>query len=334
MKVAIIGAGLIGNKRAQALPKGIKVGMVCDLNQQLGKELANNCKCKFEKDWEKVIKDKEIGSVIISTTNNFLTPIGVWAIKNGKHVLLEKPGARNPEEFEKLIEAHKKNPVVVRIGYNHRHHAALKKAKEIAESEKYGKIMFIRARYGHGARLGYGKEWRFNPKISGGGELLDQGCHLIDLANFYLGEMEVAIGFTEKMFWSKKLEDNSFFILRNKKGQIAHFTASCTEWKNIFVFEIMLEKAKIQINGLGRSYGKETITLYEMKPEMGPPDIIEIDNFPEEDTSWKLENQEFFEAIRNNDYSDRKLLEGLYAIRKVFEIYKFSSRYANNKIKK
>ncbi len=328
MQIAVIGAGLIGKKRIEALPKNIKVKTVCDVNENLGKCLAESCCACHETNYKKVMRNKEIEAVIIATTNNCLASIGVEAIKNGKHVLLEKPGARNPKEFLKLIEAQKNKPIVVRIGYNHRYHLAIAKAKEIVDSKKYGKIMFIRAKYGHGARLGYENEWRFEPKIAGGGELLDQGCHLIDLANFYIGELETAIGFSEKMFWSKKLEDNAFFLLKNKKGQIAHFSASCTEWKNIFVFEIMLEKAKIQINGLGRSYGKETITLYKMKPEMGPPDIEEID-FSEEDVSWKLENQEFFNAIKNKNYSNKKLMEGYYAISKVFDVYKFSKKYSN-----
>ncbi len=329
INIAIIGAGLIGRKRAGALPKEIKIKTVCDLNEDIGRKLAEDFGAKYEKDFNKAISDSEIQAVIVATTNNFLTPIGVAAIKEGKHVLLEKPGAKNPAEFLQLIEAQKINPVVVRIGYNHRYHLALAKAKEIVDSKEYGEVMFIRAKYGHGARLGYGEEWRFEPEIAGGGELLDQGCHLIDLANMYLGEMETAIGFSEKMFWSKKLEDNAFFTLRNQKGQIAHLSASCTEWKNIFVFEIMLERAKIQINGIGRSYGKETITLYKMKPEMGPPEVSEID-FPEEDVSWSLENAEFFEAIVKKDFSDKKLREGYYAIKKVFDIYDFSNRYSKN----
>ncbi|OGI95624.1 hypothetical protein A2917_03685 [Candidatus Nomurabacteria bacterium RIFCSPLOWO2_01_FULL_42_17] len=325
MNIAIIGAGFIGKKRATSLPENIRLKIVCDINKQIGKSFATEYDCNFEKDWKKIVSNKTIDAIIISTTNNFLVPIALEAIKNKKHVFLEKPGACNPKEFEKLIVEQKKNKVVVRIGYNHRYHPAIMRAKEIIDSKNYGKVMFIRARYGHGARLGYGNEWRFNPKFTGGGELLDQGCHLIDLANYYLGEMQISIGFVEKMFWSKKLEDNSFFILRNKKGQIAHFSASCTEWKNIFVFEIMLEKAKIQINGLGKSYGKETITFYKMKPEMGPPDIEEID-FPLEDVSWGLENQEFFDAIRKKDFSNKKLQEGYYVIKKVFDIYKFSSK--------
>ena len=325
MNIAIIGAGLIGKKRAMSLPPNITLELFCDTNSKVGKAAASQFNCDFEENWRKVVRNKNIDGIIIATTNNFLVPIAIGAMKNKKHVLLEKPGARNSKEFEKLLSEQKKNKVVVRIGYNHRYHPAIMKAKEIIDSKKYGRVMFIRARYGHGARLGYGNEWRFDRTISGGGELLDQGCHLIDLVNYYIGEMKTAIGFTEKMFWSDKLEDNAFFILKNKKGQIAHLSASCTEWKNIFVFEIMLEKAKIQINGFGKSYGKETITLYTMKPEMGPPDVEEID-FPEEDISWRLENEEFFSAIKNKDYSDKKLKEGYYTIKKVFDIYKFSSK--------
>src|SRR4030042_3437560 len=303
MNIAIIGAGLIGRKRAAALPKNIHLKTICDIDKKAGESFSAEYSCNFEKDRKKVVRDKDVEAIIIATTNNFLVPIALEAMKNKKHVLLEKPGARNPEEFTKLLAAQKKNKVVMRIGYNHRWHSAIMKAKKIVDSKKFGRLMFIRARYGHGAGLGNGNKWGFDPKSAGGGELLDQGCHLIDLVNYYAGEMKTAIGFTEKMFWSKKLEDNSFFILRNKKGQIAHLSASCTEWKNIFVFEIMLEKAKIQINGIGRSYGKETITLYKLKPEMGPPDVEEFD-FPEEDNSWKLENEEFFSAIRKKDYSD------------------------------
>lgn len=326
MNIAIIGAGLIGKKRARTLPENIILKLFCDINSLAGKKAADEFNCDFEKNWENVVNNKDIDAIIIATTNNSLVPIAIEAIKNGKHVLIEKPGAINPQEFKQLILAQKKSKTVVRIGYNHRYFESILKAKEIVLSKKYGKIMFIRARYGHGARLGYGKEWRFNQKLSGGGELLDQGCHLIDLTNYFIGEMDYAIGFTEKMFWSKKLEDNAFFILRNKLGQIAHLSASCTEWKNIFVFEIMLEKAKIQINGIGRSYGAETITLYKMKPEMGPPDVEEI-IFPLEDNSWKIENAEFFKAIRKRDSSNKKLKEGYYAIKTVFKIYKFSTKY-------
>lgn len=171
MKIGIIGAGLIGRKRAMNLPKGVSLKVVCDVNEGKGEEFAKEFNCQYEKDWEKVMKDKEVGAVLVAVTHNWLMPMGVEAIKAGKHVFLEKPGAKNLVEFDKLIEAYKKRPTVVMLGYNHRYHPSFQKAKKIIDLGKYGEVMFIRAKYGHGARLGYEKEWRFDKKISGGGRI-------------------------------------------------------------------------------------------------------------------------------------------------------------------
>lgn len=324
MKVGIIGAGLIGTKRARSLPKGVRVGMVCDLNLDRAKELAGECNAGFTTDWMNVVTDSAIKAIFIATTNNMLTPIAKAAIENGKHVLIEKPGARSVAELDELIAAHKNNKVVVMFGYNHRYHPSVIKIKEIIESKKYGRVMFIRARYGHGARLGYEKEWRFDPNISGGGELLDQGPHLIDLVNYLVGPMNVASGVTANLYWKAKLEDSAFFILKNDKNQIAQLSVTCVEWKNIFVFEVMLERAKLQISGLGRSYGPEVLITYEMKPEMGPPIVIESDLSEVDDLSWSRENNVFFERIRANNYDDTALLDARYCLLTIEKIYEMN----------
>lgn len=323
MNIAIIGAGLIGRKRVRALPKDARLYNICDVDQARGKQFAQDFNCLYERNWKKVIADSRIQALIISTTNNWLAPIATAAIDSGKHVLIEKPGATGISELKTVITAHKKNPVVAMIGYNHRYHPALLKAKDIVESKKFGDVLFIRARYGHGGRLGYEKEWRFQKNISGGGELMDQGSHLIDLVNYFCGKMENVAGFTEKLFWQSDLEDSAFFVLKNKKGQVAHLSASCVEWKNIFSFEIMLKTAKIQIDGLGKSYGREKLILYKMKLEMGLPETQEF-VFPEEDLSWNKENEIFFDRIKSQDFSDKSLREGLYVLETIEKLYKLN----------
>lgn len=320
IKIATIGAGLIGRKRALALPKGVKLSIICDVDDKRGKEFAKDFDCRYEPDWKKVVAGSEIQAVIISTTNNWLAPIAAAAIKKGKHVLAEKPGAISESQLKTVLEEHKKKPVVVVYGYNHRYHPGLLKAKSIIDSKKYGEVLFIRARYGHGGRLGYEKEWRFKKKISGGGELIDQGSHLIDLVNYFCGRMDTVTGFTEKLFWQSDLEDSTFFILKNKKNQIAHLSASCVEWKNIFSFEIMLKSAKIQIDGLGRSYGREKMVLYKMRPEMGPPDAQEF-VLPDVDLSWNMENKIFFEKIKMKDYSATSINDAMYVLETIEKIY-------------
>ncbi len=321
INVAIIGAGLIGRKRALALPKNVNISVICDVDEKRGKEFAKDFNCRYEPDWKRIVAGSEIQAVIISTTNNWLAPITAGAVRTGKHVLAEKPGAISASELKTVLAAHEKKPAVVMYGYNHRYHPGLLKAKSIIDSKKYGEVLFIRARYGHGGRLGYEKEWRFQKKISGGGELIDQGSHLIDLVNYFCGGMDTVNGFTEKLFWKSDLEDSAFFILKNKKGQIAHLSATCVEWKNIFSFEIMLKTAKIQIDGLGRSYGREKMILYKMKPEMGPPDMEEF-VFPDEDLSWNMENKIFFEKIKNKDYSSASINDAIYVLETIGEIYR------------
>lgn len=320
MNVAIIGAGLIGRKRANALPKGVKLTTVCDIDQKRAQAFARDFKVVIETDWRKVVKNPKIDALIVSTINKSLSPIATEAILEGKHVLIEKPGARNLKELKKIAKAFKKRKTVVMFGYNHRYHPSIVMSKKIVDSKKYGKILFVRAKYGHGGRLGYEKEWRFNDDLAGGGELLDQGTHLIDLVNYLCGGMTKVIGLTGRLFWKSKLEDSVFFILSNTKGQIAQLSATCVEWKNIFCFEVMLQTAKIQIDGLGRSYGREKLTLYKMKPEMGPPEVQEF-LFDEKDISWQNETKFFFYRIRKKIYSNKAIEDVMYVLSIVEKLY-------------
>ncbi len=322
LKIGIIGCGLIGGKRARALA-GQELIMVCDTNLDLAQKLANEYGCKYSTDFHEVVKS-DVDIVIISTSNNMLIPVALEAVNAGKHVLIEKPGARNPVEMKQLVDAVRGTDIKIKVGFNHRYHPAIIKAKEIIDTGAYGDIMFIRARYGHGGRIGYDKEWRAKKAVSGGGELLDQGCHLINLGNMFLGDFSKAIGFTQKYFWDMEVEDNGFALLKTPQGQVMQMHASWTDWKNIFSFEIMCRNAKLEISGLGRSYGVETLTVYKMKPEMGPPDK-EVFTFDGDDKSWELEFADFLDAIRTN----RKLpdLDNAYSVMKtIYEIYTWDEK--------
>ncbi len=325
LKVAIVGAGLIGRKRALALPSDVTLKTICDVNKELAKRFSDEFDCEFTTNFDEVLKDKNIDAVIIATPNGFLAPLSEKAIAARKHVLVEKPGALNPLEMKKILDAHRKNPLVVMYGYNHRYHPALAKAKEIVDTGGFGEVLFIRAKYGHGGRLGYEKEWRFKKELSGGGELTDQGPHLIDLVNFYIGQMPRIKSTTTTFFWNTDLEDTAFMILENDKNQAALLSVSCVEWKNLFSFEIMLKTAKLQIDGLGGSYGKEKLTIYKMKQEMGPP-IVEEQSFEETDQSWSKENQVFFDRIKKGDTSNQGILDAKYVLETISEIYKQNER--------
>ena len=183
--------------------------------------------------------------------------------------------------------------------------------------------MFIRGRYGHGGRIGYEKEWRANPDLSGGGELIDQGAHLIDLTRWFLGDISDAQGLACNFFWDMKVEDNGFMTLKTSENKVAFLHASCTEWKNLFSFEIYGKLGKLDLSGLGGSYGLEKITLYKMLPEMGPPKTISWE-YPMNDNSWELEINDFFENIRLNKDPTISLADAQAVLLTIESIYKSS----------
>jgi predicted dehydrogenase len=298
MKWGIIGAGLIGGKRAAALLSlGEEVVAVADVNEARAAELAGKYHASAQADWKKVTRDSEIDAVVVATTHDFLSQITVDALQHGKNVLVEKPAGRNLEEVAAVVEAEKKRGKIVCVGFNHRFHPAMLEAKKICESGKYGKFLYMRGRYGHGGRLGYEKEWRFVPEVSGGGQLIDQGSHLIDLTRFITGdEFSLAYSNLKNYYWKAPAEDTGTLVLETKNGATSLLQTSCVQWKNLFSLEIFLERAQISVDGLGRSYGTETLTLYKMKPEMGPPDV-EVMKFEGEDVSWRNEISDFLGKI-------------------------------------
>lgn len=323
MNIAIIGAGLIGKKRVQALKKikGIRVAGVCDVNIQAAQELALEYGARIFTSWKEVVRDSAIDAVVIATSHNWLAPIAFAAVKNRKHVLIEKPGATKSKDLVAILREAKKNKVFVWVGFNHRFHPAALKIKELLKKKVIGDVMYIRAVYGHGGRKGYDKEWRANPKLSGGGELLDQGSHLIDLTHYFLHEpLELKHAELKTYFWSMPVEDNSFLVFESKKGTVAFFHASWTQWKNKFLYEVFGTKGAFVWNGLGGSYGSETLTLYLRPPQGGAPKE-KIWIFDGLDESFYRETKEFVTHTRakRREYSsiedaieDLKMVEAIY----------------------
>jgi predicted dehydrogenase len=294
MRLAIVGCGRIGTKRAAAA-KGHEIVMVCDTDPARREGLAAATSARAVADWREAIA-ADIDAAIIATPHHTLAEIALAAVETGRHVLIEKPGARRAQELRPVVEAAWRRGVVVKVGFNHRFHPAIAQAKALVAAGEIGPIMFIRGRYGHGGRLGYEKEWRFDPQISGGGELIDQGSHLIDLARWFLGDLRVAFGFAPKYFWPGRVDDNCFLALTSVAGQMAWLHASWTEWKNQFSLEIMGRTGKLTVDGLGGSYGVERLIHHRMPPEMGVPETDQWD-YPLPDRSFSDEFENFVAAI-------------------------------------
>jgi predicted dehydrogenase len=320
IRFALVGCGGVGRKRAAALP-GAALLYACDLEASRAADLARMVPgCHAVTDYAVALNDPAVGAVVVSTLNAALAPVSLAAVRAGKHVLVEKPGALHADQLREVQAVARSSGAKVRVGYNHRFHPALQKARELVDAGAVGPMMFVRGRYGHGGRKGYDREWRANPTLSGGGELIDQGVHLIDLAGWFLGEFTTVEGHCATCFWDMPVDDNAFISLRTDAGQTAWLHASCTEWKNLFSLEIYGRNGKIAIDGLGGSYGPERLVFYKMLPQMGPPETTAWD-FPPADASWALEVNAFIEDIRLGREPSPGLQAGIRTLEIVEQIY-------------
>ena len=313
--VGIVGCGLIGRKRAAALT-GARLLACADADPQRAEGLARSQPgARAVAAWQDVVRDPAVDVVLVATSNDALAEVSVAALEAGKHVFVEKPGGRTVVELDRIAAAARAAGRLVRVGFNHRYHPAFEAARTIVDAGTLGPLMFVRARYGHGGRIGYDREWRADPSLSGGGELIDQGVHLIDLSRWFLGDFQAIDGAAHTYFWDMAVDDNAFLRLTTPGGQVAFLHVSCTEWKNLFSFEIYGRHGKLHIEGLGGSYGIERLAHYQMRPEMGPPDTT-IHEYPRGDRSWELEFVEFLEDIR----LQRMPAAGLDAARAALEV--------------
>jgi predicted dehydrogenase len=329
MKTVIIGCGLIGRKRALALSNEDKLIACCDNNIEVSKKFSDDFHCQGFTDYKKMLSEIDCEVVVVAVVNKFAMEIIIEALKIGRHVIAEKPLGRNAEEARNIVMSDElrvncddiTHKIILKTGFNHRFHPAVWKAKQMINDGKIGKVFNIRARYGHGGRAGMEKEWRASKELCGGGELLDQGVHVIDLIRWFGGDIKEVYGRVETKFWEMEVEDNAMAILKTDNNITASFHVSWTNWKNIFSFEIYGTEGYLKIEGLGGSYGAETLEFGKRKKEGGRPEI-EIFEFDSEDISWKEEWKEFKSAITEKREAIGNGIDGLRANEVIEAIYR------------
>jgi predicted dehydrogenase len=297
--VAIVGCGLIGRKRAEALEADDElVGCHDAVPAAAARFAAERATDALGLD---ALLAREPDVVVVATTHDALAALSIAALEAGAHVLVEKPAAIGSEQVAAVAAAAERAGRRVKVGFNHRFHPGLMRAVSEARSGAHGEILSVRARYGHGGRLGYEREWRADPARSGGGELIDQGMHLLDLSHWLLGPLPLHAALLRTAFWDTPVEDNAVVLLgQPRSGPFAALHVSWTEWKNLFSLEIACRTAKLQVDGLVRSYGAQRLTRYLMRPELGPPDVEVVDH-PAEDGSWAAEWRHFKTALAGAD---------------------------------
>jgi predicted dehydrogenase len=329
LRVAIVGCGLIGEKRAAALQSSDDVVGATDVIFERADALVQRYGGRACTSIEELIAlDPDV--VIVATTHDQLTPMAELALRAGSHVLVEKPAGLGTAQIQRLMRAAEDAGTIVKVGFNHRFHPAISQLADEVHSGRHGELMHLRARYGHGGRIGYDREWRADPARSGGGELIDQGMHLLDLTHWIAGALPLRCALLRTHFWDTEVEDNAALILGVKDERSAPWAmlhVTWTEWKNTFSIEVYCRTAKLQVDGLVGSYGTQRLRIYRMRPELGPPGLEER-TYADEDVSWVAEWENLVQAIAFGGDVLGSLADAYYAWARVQDAYADSPVYA------
>lgn len=326
IKIGIAGFGKIGKIRADEIAKNNNAELIAVYD--IKKPAILNDNIKFCDSYEKLLAE-DIDAVFVCAFNNVLADFTSKALKAGKHVFCEKPPARTSKELKSVMKIEKETGLVLKYGFNHRYHYSVIEAKKLVESGSMGKLLWLRGVYGKAGSIDYHKNWRNYKKYSGGGILIDQGIHMLDLIRYFSNQNFTQINsFVTTSYWNIKAEDNAFVIMQSDKKITAMFHSSATQWKHKFLLEMCFEEGYINLDGIlsnTRSYAPEKLVIGRREFEditfaMGKP--RETITWFEYDDSWKLEVDEFINAILGKSiikngtskdaYETLKLVEKIY----------------------
>jgi len=305
LSVGVIGYGVVGKRRIQYIlqNKKLKLRYVSDV--KFKKNFSKN-KIDYFKNFADLIKKKP-NLVFVTLPNYLASKVTRLCLKNKIHVFCEKPPGRNVTDIKSVIKQENLNKrIKLKYGFNHRYHGSIKKAKKIIDEKILGKILNIRGVYGKSKIVTFGKnEWRSSREKAGGGILLDQGIHMLDLICFFAGEFNIFKSFVSNKFWKYNVEDSAFALMKNKSGVVASIHSTATQWKHKFNIEITLEKATLILSGIlsgSKSYGQEKLIILTKKHEKFQKKTFRY----YKDNSWKDEIAEFTDIILDN----KKVLNG------------------------
>lgn len=326
-RVGVIGAGLQGHRRARALRPADRLVVVSDVNEASGQKLAALHQASFEADWKNAVESVDIDAVVIATPSHLHFDMVRTALEGGKHVLCEKPLALEESEAEELVEVALSVQRTLKCGFNHRHFPGIAQAKAWCDQGRLGRLLMIRCRHGICGRPDYHKDWRAQARFSGGGELMDQGFHAVDLFRWFLGDFKDVVGTTAAFYWPiAPLEDNAFALFRTADGRVAELHNSWTQWKNLFSFEVLGTEGGLEVEGLGGSYGNQKLRFYPKSFDR--PFKDQVIEYRGEDISFKSEWEEFVAAIRDHREPMGSGRDGLEALRLIQGVYRSAATVA------
>ena len=330
-KVGIIGYGVVGKRRRKYIDLNphLKTCYVSDISFKKDGEFSDGV--KYFNEYRKIF-DQDLNVIFVSLPNYLAAEVTIIGLENGCHVFCEKPPARMVKEVEDVIACSERYPhLKLKYGFNHRYHDSVKKAREIINSKDLGEVVSFRGVYGKSSIIPFGSGWRSKKKYAGGGILLDQGIHMLDLVRYFSSDYEEIYSFINNDYWQHDVEDNAFILMRNRAGQVASLHSTATQWQHRFRLEIILREGMLELSGIlsgSKSYGSETLKIIERVEGESAGSQEEKTLTFLNDNSWKDEINEFADCIVNNKpVENGTCYDALKIMEMIFNIYNADSSW-------
>ena len=326
LRVGIAGYGIVGIRRRKYidLHPSLKTVAVCDIKFKES-DITEDHGAKVYNNYKDLLKE-DLDILFVCLTNDIAAEVTMAGLNKGLHVFCEKPPGRDLKDIHNVIQVEQKHSQVkLMYGFNHRYHDSVKKAFEIVKTEELGRIINLRGVYGKSKIISFESDWRTKRSIAGGGILLDQGIHMVDLIRMFVGDFEKIYSFVDNCFWNHDVEDNAYALMKTKSGIVAFLHSTATQWRHRFHLEISLEKGSIILSGIlsgSKSYGAETITIAHAKHDDHGGDPQEMTIRYSEDNSWRDEINYFADCvIQNKKIEQGSSDEAFKTMELVYRIY-------------
>jgi predicted dehydrogenase len=330
LKVGIAGYGVVGKLRQQFVDRHsrLKTIAVCDRNFTEPAVMPDGIRC-FS-DYRQLIEEP-LDILFVSLPNYLAAEATIAGLKKNLHVFCEKPPGKDVKDIERVIDIEKKHPgIILKYGFNHRYHNSVREALQLINSGELGEILNLRGIYGKSKIVPFVGEWRAERKYAGGGILLDQGIHMVDLMQLFCGEFLEVKSYVSNQYWNLDVEDNAYALMKDRQGRIAMLHSSATQWQHRFVLEIALTEGYLELRGIlsgSKSYGEEKLVIGKRYDNNTGTDREEIVTYLE-DNSWRDEINEFVEAVSNGrEVIHGKSSDALSTMKLVYSIYRADSEW-------
>lgn len=301
LKVGIAGFGVVGKRRKNCVDRHPRMRVVAVCDRSFDAEDAFADGVRFYRDYRRLLTEK-LDVLLVCMPNDVAAEVTIAGLEAGLHVFCEKPPGRDVEDIVRVIAHEKKHPALkLMYGFNHRYHDSVQEALRIQRSGELGRVINMRGMYGKSKLITFNQpDWRTQRAIAGGGVLLDQGIHMVDLMRLFGGDFHEVHSVVSNGHWGYDVEDNAYALMRTPDGVVGMLNSSATQWRHRFHLDINLQRGSLILGGIlsgTKSYGAETLTVVRADPDNDGGDPLEYVTRYNRDLSWDQEINAFADAV-------------------------------------